>query len=1356
MCFVHGAVGQSLINGLGNLRFLGIDGQLTNNANAQGDVVWITNVTCVQSNGQYNLTFSIAGGSNGLGYDVFSTPALTAPLTNGNWTWLGQGTAGGIYTTVLEESASTFLLLGTPQDSDHDGLTDAYELLVSHSNPYLGNSINPAVADGWAVLWNLSPFAIYDQQTYPNAPFARLGYWRFNTTNYAGTDGQLPLTANASLVPSWSDLAVALTSTDATSQLIYPIIETNRLTDFDCANGTIRFWFQPNWSTGSSNAPPTFANFFVVGNTAAGTWGLHLINSGTNPAALLQFACISNIYAQPYSFQTGGLNGVPVYFQSNLWYQIALTYSPSNIAVYTNGVLLATGNSPPSTLAGAPLYEAGNGVTYYPAAADQASGFNFGTQPGQPTAIRSQLDELESFNYPLTPQQIAAGFPTFAGANYNIMLDSDYDGRSDLLEMLVDGTNPRDPRSVAAFRMGYWRFDSPLLTAEQGQLPLSSYAVSLAPSWSGTALNITSEPASHVTYWDVFTNGWANFNCRQGSVRFWFKPNWTAGPAATAPLLYMGNPNPRLDQWALSINAQSEITLTTASNSTVVTNLVSPPQNFDPAHWSQIVLDYGPTDSSLFINGAEVAMGSPVTIWPKLADRNLGLVIGNTTAYQNSINGQFDELETFNYPLAPADILSNFQTVQWVDNDLDGVPDLLEDSVLPVSKPFLGTPTVITGTVEAEQFDLGGPGLGYFNIASNPPSAYRPTGMCITNCDDLGLGYCLDQTRAGEWVQYSISVLIPQTYAIEARVEGIGTNGVFECDFSGNGLATNTGPLTIPSTHWTNVSAPVYLTNGFYTMRLRFLTNGTDGTHVGRFNYISIYPWWRAGFVSTYTNIVDAGSLSTNDDWTDATNNAAVLQAAVNSLPAGGGTVQLPPGIYYASPAAPSESNSAVQNAAVFISANNVEIAGAGKTNTTLAAYNRAVTLMAVGLGYGSSYTNITLRDLTLEGRPHRAIHNQTNTVFETGQLLPGDGHYTGDLFLAEGVSVSNLICNVLISNCQFLFVDNAIGIPFFVSNCLVTHCDFNMWGGSNINVDAVNNYPTNTANTSPNNGGVGIFSSASPDYNVNVVENVYNGNTNLAALTNVPQGYINTNEYQLLTPNGLVWFQGGGNYFVARNSITNYGTEAVQITGGPSSIVGNTFYTLLNSDACCALNFFAGEPALLGTNPTAYSACFIGNQVYGGRHGALLEKNSTFGPVDFINFSGNWISVFPPLPQVYSYPGDAIRVENCTAANVFGNTLAAGGHGVSFGVICGQALIMNNDFAAADYRGIGLSFGGGDLARAEIVNNIIGQGSTFHIELPATNSFGWFLYRNSFVDADSNAVPPFIDPPGSAVHVSD
>jgi len=101
------------------------------------------------------------------------------------------------------------------------------------------------------------------------------------------------------------------------------------------------------------------------------------------------------------------------------------------------------------------------------------------------------------------------------------------------------------------------------------------------------------------------------------------------------------------------------------------------------------------------------------------------------------------------------------------------------------------------------------------------------------------------------------------------------------------------------------------------------------------------------------------------------------------------------------------------------------------------------------------------------------------------------------------------------------------------------------------------------------------------------------------------------------------------------------------------------------------------------------------------------------------------------------------------------GNTLGSGGHGVLFNTGCTNAIIMNNNFANATHRGIGLAEGGGSLQSASIFNNILGSGSTFHVQLPFTNSFGWFLNQNIYLNAFTNSVPPFLDPAASAVHLN-
>ena len=70
---------------------------------------------------------------------------------------MGQGYQCVTYTIPALTNGAVLILLGTPQDSDQDGLTDAYELLVSHTNPYNSDTSADGMLDGWKVLWGLNP-----------------------------------------------------------------------------------------------------------------------------------------------------------------------------------------------------------------------------------------------------------------------------------------------------------------------------------------------------------------------------------------------------------------------------------------------------------------------------------------------------------------------------------------------------------------------------------------------------------------------------------------------------------------------------------------------------------------------------------------------------------------------------------------------------------------------------------------------------------------------------------------------------------------------------------------------------------------------------------------------------------------------------------------------------------------------------------------------------------------------------------------------------------------------------------------------------------------------------------------------
>lgn len=138
----------NVISGAGYLQYLGDSGNCVTSSN-----VWMTDVSSSAVSQPLTFNFSIAGGTYGLMYDVFATPALTSPRTNGVWTWMGQGGTCSRYSIAgLPTSGAVFFILGTPKDTDGDGLTDAYEQLVSHSNPNVPDTDGNGMPDGWQVL----------------------------------------------------------------------------------------------------------------------------------------------------------------------------------------------------------------------------------------------------------------------------------------------------------------------------------------------------------------------------------------------------------------------------------------------------------------------------------------------------------------------------------------------------------------------------------------------------------------------------------------------------------------------------------------------------------------------------------------------------------------------------------------------------------------------------------------------------------------------------------------------------------------------------------------------------------------------------------------------------------------------------------------------------------------------------------------------------------------------------------------------------------------------------------------------------------------------------------------------------
>jgi len=93
------------------------------------------------------------------------------------------------------------------------------------------------------------------------------------------------------------------------------------------------------------------------------------------------------------------------------------------------------------------------------------------------------------------------------------------------------------------------------------------------------------------------------------------------------------------------------------------------------------------------------------------------------------------------------------------------VAERLEHRVLLSS----ATPTLpagaAPGTIEAENYNLGGEGVGYHDTSTlNQGGAYRHDRVGIDAATDAGGGYYVGWTRPGEWLQYTTNVAATTSY----------------------------------------------------------------------------------------------------------------------------------------------------------------------------------------------------------------------------------------------------------------------------------------------------------------------------------------------------------------------------------------------------------------------------------------------------------------------------------------------------------------------------------------------------------------------------------------------------------------
>lgn len=142
--------------------------------------------------------------------------------------------------------------------------------------------------------------------------------------------------------------------------------------------------------------------------------------------------------------------------------------------------------------------------------------------------------------------------------------------------------------------------------------------------------------------------------------------------------------------------------------------------------------------------------------------------------------------------------------------------------------PFPGQPHTVPGTIQAEDFDLGGQGLAYNDCdPANTGGEYRDTGVDIEASTEQGFN--IANICQGEWLEYTVDVQTAGTYTLDARVASNFTGGAFRIDKDGQDL---TGTVFFLATfgwqNWETVSTDIELQAGQQV--LRFVNMGAAET----------------------------------------------------------------------------------------------------------------------------------------------------------------------------------------------------------------------------------------------------------------------------------------------------------------------------------------------------------------------------------------------------------------------------------------------------------------------------------------------------------------------------------------------
>jgi len=537
---------------------------------------------------------------------------------------------------------------GNPLDTDGDGMANAVE-----------DADGDGVSDAWETPWLLG-IIVQPQSRLVNAGSnvlfsvtaggtAPIYYqWRYNGVAIAGANSSTFTVWNAypSVAGSYS---IVLTNVggSVTSQVASLTVNSAPWIISHPTNRVVGLGNNPTFSVVAGGTAPLFYQWRLNGTNVAGK---------TN-SSLTVTAVATNL--GNYSVLVSNMAGTVI-------------SSEANLSVVLVNKVIVDGSNP--EIANAHTVCSGQSVALraIPIPADAT----FPTTPSALVWTILSQPTGSTLSDPPTVQTVVTVTPIVAGTyvirarllnSSNIFTltcidpaDVDYNALGGCQE-LDNGSN------FLRMRLGTWPFDASSFSGLQGQMPLSVSNVGLVNGWSVLAAGVSSSNGpAQLRYRETEPgSAIANINCREGSLRFWFRPDWSStgtnygsGPGVESRLIDIGSKNTTNGWWGLALNAAgTNLYFGTQTNDTATlkTNVLASVR-WPAGAWQQIVLTYASTGTVIYLNGQAAAFGTGLSNWPGASVRTQGFRVGTDADGTNWAKGAFDNLETFNYALSASEV----------------------------------------------------------------------------------------------------------------------------------------------------------------------------------------------------------------------------------------------------------------------------------------------------------------------------------------------------------------------------------------------------------------------------------------------------------------------------------------------------------------------------------------------------------------------------------------------------------------------------------------------------------------------------------------------------------------------------